>query len=71
MSGDAHLEPAARRRRRQHRHEQHDPCPAPLGPDAGVATTRPAVHYPDALVTRSPFDRVAMTIPGVVSNRSG
>ena len=38
----------------------------PLGPDAGVATTGTAVRYPDALVTYSPFDRDAMTIPGVV-----
>jgi Uma2 family endonuclease len=38
----------------------------PLGPDAGVATTGTAVRYPDALVTCSPFDRDAMTIPGVV-----
>lgn len=38
----------------------------PLGPDAGVATLGTAVRYPDALVTCSPFDRQAMTIPGVV-----
>jgi Uma2 family endonuclease len=38
----------------------------PLGPDAGVATIGAAIRYPDALVTCSPFDREAMTIPGVV-----
>jgi Uma2 family endonuclease len=37
-----------------------------LGPDAGVATVGAAIRYPDALVTCSPFDREAMTIPGVV-----
>ena len=41
------------------------PC-RPLGPDAGVATIGAAIRYPDALVTCSPFDREAMTIPGVV-----
>jgi Uma2 family endonuclease len=50
----------------------------PLGPDAGVATVGAAIRYPDALVTCSPFERQAMTIPGVVvvfevlgSNTSG
>jgi len=38
----------------------------PLGPDAGVATIGTAVRYPDALVTCSPFDRQAMTVPDVV-----
>jgi Uma2 family endonuclease len=38
-----------------------------LGPDAGVATIGAAIRYPDALVTCSPFDRGAMTIPGVVA----
>ena len=38
----------------------------PLGPDAGVATIGAAIRYPDALVTCSPFDHEAMTIPGVV-----
>ena len=38
----------------------------PLGPDAGVATIGTAIRYPDALVTCSPFDRQAMTVPGVV-----
>jgi len=37
-----------------------------LGPDAGLATIGTAIRYPDALVTCSPFDREAMTIPGVV-----
>jgi Uma2 family endonuclease len=38
----------------------------PLGPDAGVATISAAIRYPDALVTCSPFDREALTIPGVI-----
>lgn len=37
-----------------------------LGPDAGIATIGAAIRYPDALVTCSPFEREAMTIPGVV-----
>ena len=38
----------------------------PLGPDAGVATVGTAIRYPDALVTCSPVNREALTIPGVV-----
>lgn len=38
----------------------------PLGPDAGVATTEAAIRYPDALVTCSPFEPEATTVPGVV-----
>lgn len=38
----------------------------PLGPDAGVVTVGTAVRYPDALVTCSPFDRDALTVPGVI-----
>ena len=41
------------------------PC-RPLGPDAGVQTIGDTVRYPDALVTCSPFDGNAHTIPGVV-----
>jgi Uma2 family endonuclease len=38
----------------------------PLGPDVGVATVGTAIRYPDALVTCSPFDGDALTVPGVV-----
>ena len=38
----------------------------PLGPDAGVETIGKAVRYPDALVTCSPFELTARTIPGVI-----
>jgi Uma2 family endonuclease len=38
----------------------------PLGPDAGVATIGAAVRYPDALVSCSPLDLAARTVPGVV-----
>src|SRR5271166_6291166 len=38
----------------------------PLGPDAGIETVSTAVRYPDALVTCSPFELTARTIPGAV-----
>jgi Uma2 family endonuclease len=38
----------------------------PLGPDAGVTTVGNAVRYPDALVTCTPLDGEALTVPGVV-----
>ena len=41
------------------------PCQR-LGPDAGVATMATAVRYPDALVTCTPLDLGARTVPGVV-----
>lgn len=37
-----------------------------LGPDAGLATVRNAVRYPDALVTCAKFPGATLLIPGVV-----
>ena len=38
----------------------------PLGPDLGMATVGTTIRYPDALVTCSPFEGDALTVPGVV-----